>query len=111
MGTTSVFGDAGLQPCAGDQRCQIQERKDDGLLEVPNETSERVGAMNYHLRYWLARLRNEFRQLTLQPPSEKDVVGEVMGKLKLNPELRKLLDEAEAKIEAEDKSAEGKTRE
>ena len=62
--------------------------------------------MNYHLRYWLARLRNEFRQLTLQPLSEKDVVEQAMSGLKRDPSLRKLIDEKEAEMRAEGKSRE-----
>lgn len=57
--------------------------------------------MNYHLRYWLARLRNEFRQLTLQPPSEKDVVEQAMSGLKRDPGLRKLIEEKEAEMRDE----------
>lgn len=58
--------------------------------------------MNFHLRYWLARLRNEFRQITLQRLSEKDVVEQVMSGLKRDPKLRKLIEEAEAKNDFQD---------
>jgi len=61
--------------------------------------------MKYYWRYWSARFRNELRQLTLRPLKEKDVVGEIMGKLYLNPTFRKLLEETKAKMNAEDKEA------
>lgn len=60
--------------------------------------------MNYHFRYWLARLRNEFRQLTLQPLSEKDVVEQAMSGLKRDPGLRKLIEEKEAEMRDEGKT-------
>ena len=59
--------------------------------------------MNYHLRYWLARLRNEFRQLTLQRIPEEDAVEQVMSGLKRDPGLRKLIEEKEAEMRAEGK--------
>jgi len=58
--------------------------------------------MNYHLRYWLARLRNEFRQITFQPVNEADAVEQVMSGLKRDPGLRKLIEEKEAEIAKED---------
>ena len=61
--------------------------------------------MNWHLRYWLARFRNEFRQLTLQDVDEADAVEQVMSGLKRDLTLRKLIEEKEAEIRA----AEGKS--
>lgn len=60
--------------------------------------------MNFHLRYWLARLRNEFRQITFQRLSEKDAVEQVMSGLKRDPGLRKLIEEKEAEMDAEKRS-------
>lgn len=60
--------------------------------------------MNYHLRYWLARFRNEFRQITFRRPTEEGMVDEVMSKLKRDPMLRKILEEKEAEMEAEKRS-------
>lgn len=54
--------------------------------------------MNWHLRYWLARLRNEFLQLTFRRPSEEQAVEEVMSGLKRDPLLRRLLEEQEAEM-------------
>lgn len=51
--------------------------------------------MTYWLRYIWHRLCNEFRQLACLPLKEENVVGEVMGKLKLDPELRKIIEEHE----------------
>lgn len=61
--------------------------------------------MNMHLRYWLARLRNEFRQLTLQEPDEADCVEQVMSGLKRDPTLRKIIEEKEAELRAVGKFA------
>lgn len=57
--------------------------------------------MIWHIRYWLARLRNEFRQLTLRRSTDESAVAEVMGGLKRDPTLRQLLHEAEAKMRTE----------
>lgn len=58
--------------------------------------------MNYHLRYWLARLRNEFRQITFQRLNEADVVEQTMCGLKRDPRLRKLIEEKEAEMDQDD---------
>jgi hypothetical protein len=56
------------------------------------------------VKYWLIytwhRLCNEFCQLVTLPLSEKHVVGEALGKLKLDPTLRKLIEEQEQKEHA-----------
>lgn len=54
--------------------------------------------MNWHVRYWLARFRNEFRQLTLRRPTEQSAVAEVMASLKRDPELRKIIEEKEVEM-------------
>lgn len=57
----------------------------------------------YWWRYLWSRFQNEWRQLATLPLREKDVVGQVMGKLKLDPTLRKIIEEKEAE---ESKSSE-----
>lgn len=59
--------------------------------------------LKYYWRYWLCRFRNEWRQLTLRPPKEEDVVGQVLGKLKLDPGLRQIIEEKEAEMRDEGK--------
>jgi len=58
--------------------------------------------MNYHLRYWLAHLRNDLRQILCRPIDEADAVEQVMSGLKRDPVLRKLIEEKEAEIARED---------
>ena len=53
-------------------------------------------ALKYWLRYLWSRFQNEWRQLATLPLREKDVVGQVLGKLKLDPTLRKIIEEKEA---------------
>lgn len=57
-------------------------------------------ALKYWWRYLWSRFQNEWRQLLTLPLREKDVVGQVMGKLKLDPTLRKILEEKEAEESA-----------
>ncbi len=59
--------------------------------------------LRYHLRYWLHRFSNEFRQLTLQRLREQDVVGEVMNGLKRDPLLREVIEEKEAEMRAQNR--------
>ena len=54
--------------------------------------------MNWHIKYWLARFRNEFRQLTLQPIDETDAVTQVMSGLKRDPKLRQIIEEKEVEM-------------
>jgi hypothetical protein len=60
--------------------------------------------LKYWWRYLYSRFQNEWRQVATLPLREKDVVGEVMGKLKLDPDLRKLLEEKEAEMSAKGKN-------
>lgn len=53
-------------------------------------------AFKYWWRYLWSRFQNEWRQVATLPLREKDVVGQVMGKLKLDPGLRKIIEEKEA---------------
>lgn len=65
--------------------------------------------IKYWWRYLWARFQNEWRQLATVPLREKDVVDEVMGKLKLDPQLRKLIEEKEAEMAASDEGKEGRS--
>lgn len=47
--------------------------------------------------YWRARLSNEARQIATLPLCERDVVDQVMFGLKRDPELKKIIEEHEAK--------------
>lgn len=47
--------------------------------------------MKYHIKYWYARLRNDFLRLIFIRPSEQQYVEEVMGSLRRDPELRRHL--------------------
>jgi hypothetical protein len=60
--------------------------------------------LKYWWRYLRCRFQNEWRQVATLPLRESDVVGEVIGKLKLNPTLRTIIEETEAKMRAEDSS-------
>lgn len=60
--------------------------------------------MKWHLRYWWARLKNDFLQLTLRQPNEAQAVEEIMSDLKRDPTLRSLLEEKEVKITDEERS-------
>lgn len=51
--------------------------------------------MNYHLRYWWAKLKNDWRQITLRRLDEETVVEQVMSGLKRNPELREIIEDHE----------------
>lgn len=53
--------------------------------------------MKYWLRYIWHRVCNDFCQLTGCRFKEEHIVGEVMGKLKLEPLLRELIEEQERK--------------
>lgn len=57
--------------------------------------------LKYWWRYLWSRFQNEWRQLATLPLRERDVVGQVMGKLKLDPSLRKILEEKESEIRNE----------
>ena len=57
--------------------------------------------LKYFWRYLRSRFNNEIRQIAMVPRREKDIVGEVMGKLKLDPRLRKILEEKEAEMNRE----------
>ncbi|HSX77263.1 MAG TPA: hypothetical protein VLQ80_01635 [Candidatus Saccharimonadia bacterium] len=65
-------------------------------------------ALKYWWRYLWSRFQNEWRQAATLPLREKDVVGEVMGKLKLDPTLRTIIEEKEAEMDAE-RNAVGKS--
>jgi len=60
-----------------------------------------VSNLKYFWRYLRSRFNNEIRQIAMVPRREKDIVGEVMGKLKLDPRLRKILEEKEAEMNRE----------
>lgn len=61
----------------------------------------------YWWRHLRSRFQNEWRQVATLPLREKDVVGEVMGKLKLDPTLRKIIEEKEAEESRVGKTVEG----
>lgn len=61
-------------------------------------------SLKWHLRFWWAKLRNDFKQITLQRLDEKTVVEQVMSGLKRDPVLRKVIEEEEAKQAALDKT-------
>ena len=48
--------------------------------------------MKYHIRYWWAKLRNDFLRLFWFGPSEEQFVEEVMSDLERSDGLRALLD-------------------
>ena len=52
-----------------------------------------------HIRYWLARLRNDFLRLCWFGPSEEQYVEEIMSSLKRDAHLEMLLNEHESKLE------------
>lgn len=54
--------------------------------------------MNWHIKYWLARFRNEFRQITFREPTEASAVTEVMAGLKRDPKMRKIIEEKEVEM-------------
>lgn len=60
--------------------------------------------LKYWWRYLWSRFQNEWRQVATLPLREKDVVGQVMGKLKLDPTLRKIIEEKEAEDSQSGKS-------
>lgn len=66
-------------------------------------------ALKYWWRYLYARFQNEWRQLLTLRLREKHVVGEVMGKLKLDPTLRKIIEEHEAEESHSGKKEDGRT--
>jgi len=53
--------------------------------------------MKRHLKYWLARIRNDFLRLFWTGPNEEQFVEEVMASLRRDPELAVLLDEHESR--------------
>lgn len=57
--------------------------------------------LKYWWRYLRSRFQNEWRQVATLPLRETDVVGQVMGKLKLDPNLRKIIEEKEAEMRNE----------
>ncbi len=65
-------------------------------------------ALKYWWRYLWCRFQNEWRQVATLRLRERDVIGEVMGKLKLDPTLRKIIEEKEAEMRAEDELGDGK---
>lgn len=57
--------------------------------------------MKRHLRYWYARIRNDFLRLVLIGPSEHQFVEEQITKLRRDPLIARLLDEHQAKMDRE----------
>lgn len=55
--------------------------------------------MKYHIRYWWAKLRNDFLRLFWLGPNEAQFVEELMADLRRGSDLRALLDEYESRRE------------
>ena len=53
--------------------------------------------MKRHIRYWWARLRNDFLRLILIGPSEAQFVEELMAGLRRDEHLANLLDKHKTK--------------
>lgn len=52
-----------------------------------------------HLRYWWARIRNDFLRLCLLGPNESQFVEEIMLDLRRDLALSKLIDEKQQEID------------
>lgn len=57
--------------------------------------------MRRHLKYWIARIRNDFLRLFWSGPNEEQFVEEVMSGLRRDAGLAALMDEKQAEIDRE----------
>jgi hypothetical protein len=57
--------------------------------------------MKWHLRYWLAKIRNDFLRLFWLGPTGDQCATEIMAGLKRDPGLREAIERAAAEEESE----------